>query len=247
MNTPSTILLVKELQKAGIRLEAHGSAIRYAPKSAITDDFRRRMLEHKQELLAILRSGVRIAPVKIESLKPDTTTQVKTNSNDIPVFFGRIGYIVSMFVLTVLCALIGAVGTSGTEAGDMSTVVVGQVIYFLVGTGLCIMRLIHIGWNPLLSIVFAAPLIFIIVPVTVILAKIYDVFGVYTPSLHQMYYAFIVVVLVWGASSIFSLLCQVLPRDYAKTKKLDLGGKIGAGIYCVLGSVAIVHMFTIVF
>jgi len=62
MMTTAVQMLVKDLKKAGIRLEVQGDEIRYSPKSAITAELRHRMLEHKRELLAIIRSGARISP-----------------------------------------------------------------------------------------------------------------------------------------------------------------------------------------
>ena len=173
------------------------------------------------------------------SPKPGSASEIKTASNDVPVFFGRIGYIVSMVSLSIIYALIVAVGQ-----GASSALVVGQVIYFLVGTGLCVMRLMHIGWNPLLSAIFLAPGIFLLFPAYVIVTKIYDILGIYISQIQQMQHAYALVVIIWVSKYILGTLCQVLPKDYAKTKKLDLGGKIGTGFFCVLYLVLIAGMLT---
>jgi len=47
--------LITDLDRLGIRLEAHGDRLRYAPRSAVMPDLALRMKEHKGELLAILR------------------------------------------------------------------------------------------------------------------------------------------------------------------------------------------------
>ena len=47
--------LITDLDRLGIRIEAHGDRLRYSPRSAVTPDLTRRMKAHKGELLAILR------------------------------------------------------------------------------------------------------------------------------------------------------------------------------------------------
>ena len=47
--------LKTDLDRLGIRIEAHGDRLRYSPRSAVTPDLAARMKAHKGELLAILR------------------------------------------------------------------------------------------------------------------------------------------------------------------------------------------------
>lgn len=48
-------MLILDLARLGIRLAAHGDRLRYAPRSAVTPDLERRLADHKDELLAIVR------------------------------------------------------------------------------------------------------------------------------------------------------------------------------------------------
>jgi hypothetical protein len=51
--------LLRTLTQLGIRLEADGDRLRYAPRSAVTPDLAKRMKAHKPELLAMLRPSPR--------------------------------------------------------------------------------------------------------------------------------------------------------------------------------------------
>ncbi len=116
-------------------------------------------------------------------------------------------------------------------------------LYFTLGAGLCWCRLLHIGWNPFLSLIFAAPIIFMIFPAYDIVAGIFDLFDVMIVP--NLYHAYLLVGVAFGVSGIFGILCQVLPMNYAKTKQLDLSGKIVAGIFCVLGLIIIIRMLSL--
>jgi hypothetical protein len=52
-----------DLARLGIRLEAHGDRLRYSPRSAVTPDLSDRMKAHKNQLLAMLRTGGAPAPL----------------------------------------------------------------------------------------------------------------------------------------------------------------------------------------
>jgi len=64
MTKKSFTLLVRDLKKAGIRIRVHGDSIYFAPQSAADADLVRRAFAHKQELMAIIRSGVQIWPAE---------------------------------------------------------------------------------------------------------------------------------------------------------------------------------------
>ena len=66
MNVKSFACLLNDLKQAGIRVRLHGDSMYFAPQSAADADLVRRALAHKQELLAIIRSGA-----KIGSAEPD--------------------------------------------------------------------------------------------------------------------------------------------------------------------------------
>jgi hypothetical protein len=56
-------LIIADLTRLGIRLEANGDRLRYSPRSAVTPDLANRMETHKSELLAILTAD----PVILET------------------------------------------------------------------------------------------------------------------------------------------------------------------------------------
>lgn len=164
-----------------------------------------------------------------ESSKAVLKSDREKSSKDIPVFFGRIGYVLSMFGWGIIYSLIVSARSSTAESSELSNLILGQFIYYLVATSLCALRLIHIGWNPFFSLIFAAPLIF-----SVFLAMVQL----------QFFQAYTLIGLSYGISGIFYVLCQILPKNYARTKELDLGGKIVAVIYCVLGLISIISMLS---
>lgn len=49
--------LLAELARLGVRLEADGERLRYAPRAALTPELAERLREHKPAVLAYLRSG----------------------------------------------------------------------------------------------------------------------------------------------------------------------------------------------
>ena len=51
----STVELLADLSRLGIRLEADGGRLRYHPRSAVTADLISRLKAHKADLLALLR------------------------------------------------------------------------------------------------------------------------------------------------------------------------------------------------
>jgi len=53
----SAAILVGELAARGIRLSVNGEAVRVEPASALTDEDRQAIRDHKAEVLSILRSG----------------------------------------------------------------------------------------------------------------------------------------------------------------------------------------------
>ena len=53
----SAAILVGELAARGIRLSVNGEAVRVEPASALTDEDRQAIRDHKPEILLILRSG----------------------------------------------------------------------------------------------------------------------------------------------------------------------------------------------
>ena len=57
-------VLVKDLKQAGIGIRVHGDSIYFAPQSPADADLVRRALAHKQELVAIIRSGVKLWPAE---------------------------------------------------------------------------------------------------------------------------------------------------------------------------------------
>ena len=52
----SAVELMTDLARLGIRIEAHGDRLRYAPQSAVTPHLLAGMKAHKAELLAMLGS-----------------------------------------------------------------------------------------------------------------------------------------------------------------------------------------------
>ena len=59
----SAMKLLADSARLGIRLEAHGDRLRYAPRSAVTPDLADRLKAHKGELLAILRQEAPVPDV----------------------------------------------------------------------------------------------------------------------------------------------------------------------------------------
>lgn len=55
--------LLLDLDRRGIRLEAHGDRLRYSPRSALTPDLLARLKAHKAELLAMLRPAPEVARI----------------------------------------------------------------------------------------------------------------------------------------------------------------------------------------
>lgn len=56
----SATQLITDLDRLGIRIEAHGDRLRYSPRSAVTPELANRMRARKAELLAILRGSLGI-------------------------------------------------------------------------------------------------------------------------------------------------------------------------------------------
>lgn len=59
----SVAQLLADLAHLGIRIEAHGDRLRFSPRSAVTPELTDRMMDHKSELLSILRGDADLPTV----------------------------------------------------------------------------------------------------------------------------------------------------------------------------------------
>ena len=66
--------LLADLDRRGVRLEARGDRLRYAPRSALTPELVERLRSHKTELLAVLSdagAGSSQFPAPVDDLADD--------------------------------------------------------------------------------------------------------------------------------------------------------------------------------
>ena len=92
----TTADLLVELEQRGVRIEAHGDRLRYAPRSAVTDGLLEQLKLHKAELLALLRPTrdiVSVPPVAVQDAPAKPTKPVcrcgSTTWRDVSIHDGQ--------------------------------------------------------------------------------------------------------------------------------------------------------------